>query len=110
MLCSRVPSEFGVESKIELNLLEGLLRRKKNLGRHSRSVAIFLKTDFFKMADFCYGSLVNEKSILPNFMDYISLVRKFNGEQFFLKEVHAESQYFQGYLSKTIRNHAIIVK
>ena len=33
---------FGVESKIELNYLEGLLLRKKNnLGRHSRTVAIF---------------------------------------------------------------------
>ena len=37
---------FRVESKIEMNLLEGLLARKKNLGRHSRSVAIFLKLDF----------------------------------------------------------------
>ena len=28
--------KFVVESKIKLNLLEGLLLRKKNLGRHSR--------------------------------------------------------------------------
>ena len=57
---------FRVESTIELNLLEGLLLRKKNLGRHFRLVAIFLKLNFFKMADFCYGSLVSEKLMLPN--------------------------------------------
>ena len=57
---------FRVESKIELNLSEGLLVRKKNFGRHFRSVAIFLKLEFFKMADFCYASLVSEKSVLSN--------------------------------------------
>ena len=57
---------FGVESKIKLNLLEGHLLRKKYLGRHSTSVPIFLKLDFFKMTDFCYESMVSEKSMLPN--------------------------------------------
>ena len=38
------------------------------MDRHSRSVAIFLKFDFFKMADFCYGPLVSGKSIIPNIL------------------------------------------
>ena len=59
---------YRVESKIELNLLEGLLLRKKNLDRHSRLVSIFLKFDFFKMADFCDGPLVSGKSKIPNIL------------------------------------------
>ena len=102
---------FRVESKIELNLSEGLLVRKQNLGRHSRLVAIFLKLEFFKMADFCYGSLVSEKSVLSN-MDllYITGQEILMQNNFYSKEVHPENLYFQGYLRKTIPNHAITVK
>ena len=89
---------FGVELKIELNLWEDHLRKKKNKkkisGKHSSSFSIFLKLDFFKMADFCYG-----KWLVGNLMENI-----------FTKEVHVESHCFQGYLRKTIPNLAITVK
>ena len=70
------------------------LIRKKHLGRRSRLVAILLKLDFFKMADFCYGSLVSEKSMLPN-MDLLSLVRKFNAEHFLQKKCMLEVNIFK---------------
>ena len=41
---------------------------------------------------------------------YISLDSKFNAEQFFTKEVHAERRYFQVYLRKTIPNHTKTIK
>ena len=101
---------FGVESKIKLNLLEGHLLRKKYLGRHSTSVPIFLKLDFFKMTDFCYESMVSEglsKDQIRTF--YISLVGELIENNFY-KRMHAESHYFQYYLRKTISDNAIIVK
>ena len=76
---------FGVESKIKLNLLEGHLLRKKYLGRHSTSVPIFLKLDFFKMTDICYDSMVSEKSMLPN-KDFLYITGwRINREQFLQK-------------------------
>ena len=56
---------FRVESKIELNLLEGLLARKKTWVDIPDRLQFFLSS-VFKMADFCYGSLVNQKSMSPN--------------------------------------------
>ena len=38
------------------------------MDRYSRSVSIFLKFDFFKMADFCYRLLVSGKSKIPNIL------------------------------------------
>ena len=73
------------------------LIRKKHLGRRSRSVAIFLKLDFFKMADFCsvldLWSVKNQCYQIWTY--YISLVRKFNAEHFLQKKCMLKVNIFK---------------
>ena len=97
----RSHKNFGVEPKIELNYLEGLLLRKKTWVDIPDRLQFSLSSIFSKWLICAMGLWSVKNQCYQIWTYYIPLVRKFDVDQFFQKKCNLKLCIFQANLKHT---------